>query len=239
MQPIPTLLLNKLNIEHPLIGIYDTNKYEDFKHLVITANGRHICFFMFFKQWKNNKHIKLTSEKFGCGGCGYHMFSIKGRSREDFVKFLADDEGLKANHELMNQWLDQEKTYQPENEAIIAGPLNEKVYGDLKTVTFFVNPDQLSALMIGAQYFHSPNDPPPVLAPFGSGCMQILPLFEDLSIPQAIIGATDLAMRKYLPPEIIAFTVTKPMYENLCKLDEKSFLSKPFLKDLLKARKNS
>jgi hypothetical protein len=67
--------------------------------------------------------------------------------------------------------------------------------------------------------------------------MELLPLFEDLTVPQAIIGATDIAMRRYLPPHILAFTVTKPMYERLCALDERSFLYKQFWGDLRKARK--
>jgi hypothetical protein len=44
-------------------------------------------------------------------------------------------------------------------------------------------------------------------------------------------------MRKFLPPDIMAFTVTKPLYQRLCSLDEKSFLDKSFWKDLMKARK--
>jgi hypothetical protein len=90
--------------------------------------------------------------------------------------------------------------------------------------------------MLGAQYNSSPGDPLPVVAPFGSGCMELVSLFEDLRIPQAIIGATDIAMRQFLPPHILAFTVTTPMFEQLCELDEKSFLYKPFWKNLRKAR---
>ena len=95
---------------------------------------------------------------------------------------------------------------------------------------------QLSVLAIGAQYHSAPDDPPPVIAPFGSGCMQLLPLFEDLDAPQAVIGATDIAMRRFLPPDVLAFTVTRPMFEQLCVLDEKSFLYKPFWNNLRKAR---
>ncbi len=62
-------------------------------------------------------------------------------------------------------------------------------------------------------------------------------LFEDLNKPQAIVGATDMAMRLYLPKDIMAFTVTKPLYERLCKLDDNSFLQKSFIKRLKKARK--
>lgn len=94
--------------------------------------------------------------------------------------------------------------------------------------------------MIGAQYYAKTTDPEPVIAPFGSGCMQSVSLFKNLDVPQAIIGATDMAMRKFLPPEILAFTVTKPMFANLCKLDKNSFLEKGFIKQLKKVRgKNS
>jgi hypothetical protein len=166
------------------------------------------------------------------------MFGETTRSRQDYINFLADDEGLKDNHELMGSWLDHMEPYKPENGYLFIGPLNFDYRNYLKTVTFFVNPDQLSVLMIGAQYYHKASDPEPVLAPFGSGCMQMLTLFQ-LDKPQAIIGATDMAMRKYLPGNILAFTVTVPMYEQLCGIDKNSFLEKPFLKDLKKARKGS
>jgi hypothetical protein len=75
-----------------------------------------------------------------------------------------------------------------------------------------------------------------VITPFGSGCSQLVGLFADLSVAQAIVGATDIAMRQHLPPNIMAFTTTKPMFERLCTLDEKSFLHKPFWKNLMHAR---
>ena len=118
----------------------------------------------------------------------------------------------------------------------LIGALKVDQYEYLKTITFYVNPDQLSALMIASQYNNAPGGPPAVILPFGSGCMELLPLFEDLNIPQAMIGATDIAMRQYLPPDILAFTVTKPMFQQLCELDEHSFLYKSFWEDLRKAR---
>jgi len=99
-----------------------------------------------------------------------------------------------------------------------------------------VNPDKLGVLMLGANYNNAPADSPAVIAPFGSGCGLMLGLFDDLSISQAMIGATDIAMRQYLPPDLLAFTVTKPMFERLCRLDESSFLYKPFWQNLRKAR---
>ena len=69
---------------------------------------------------------------------------------------------------------------------------------------------------------HSSGDPQPVITPFGSGCMQLVSLFRDLSVPQAIIGSTDMAMRKYIPPNILAFTIIISMLEKLYSTGKKS-----------------
>jgi len=85
-------------------------------------------------------------------------------------------------------------------------------------------------------YHAAPDDPAPFIAPFDSGCGLLLPRFEDLSVPQAILNGTDIAMRQYLPPDILAVTVTKPMFERICSIGEGSFLYKPFWKEVVKAR---
>jgi hypothetical protein len=81
-------------------------------------------------------------------------------------------------------------------------------------------------------------DPEPVIASFGSGCMQLVSLFTDLNIPQAIIGATDMAMRKYLQENILAFPVTKKLLIQLCNLGTDSYLEKRFIRELQRIRKN-
>ena len=120
-----------------------------------------------------------------------HLFGIDERSRDSIVEFLCDEEGLRASHELMNEWLDSMKSYKPAHDHLLIGPLHPAQYDYLRTVTFYVNADQLAVLCMGATYYSRPDDIPPMLAPFGSGCMQIITLFDDFHAPQAIIGATD------------------------------------------------
>ena len=235
-QPDPAYLISRIGLTIPLIGFYDAPDTSPFEPLIKPEPGKRACIFAFYRQWLRGKTLHITKEISGCRGAGHWVFNKVTWSREDFVKFLADDEGLKASHALMNKWLDYNQPYRQEYPNILIGPLREDQYTYLKTITFFVNPDQLSALMLGAQYNSAPSDPPPVIAPFGSGCMELVPLFQDFNIPQAIIGATDIAMRQYLPPNILALTVTKPMFKQLCALDEQSFLYKPFWKRLRKAR---
>jgi len=232
----PEFLLEKLNFSKQLIAVYDAPASTPFYNIVTLKPIGHVCLFTHYKNWMNGKTLKLTDENFGCGGCGKWLFSKPGRDRQSYIEFLADDEGLKANHELMGQWFDNSRSYRTKHDSIFVGPYNPTFMEYIKTVTFFVNPDQLSTLIIGAHYFASPSDPKPVSAPFGSGCMELLPLFDPGDHPQAIIGTTDVAMRKYIPADVLAFTVNMPMYENLCSLDETSFLNKPFLEGLKKSR---
>jgi hypothetical protein len=121
---------------------------------------------------------------------------------------------------------------------VVIGPLRDGQYAYLRTVTFFVNPDQLSLLLLGTEYHNASVNEHPTITAFGSGCGQLAALFENLdpAVPQAIIGATDIAMREHVPPDILALTVNKPMYEQLCALDESSFLYKSFWKRLRTAR---
>lgn len=226
-------LTNKINLDWPLIGFYDTPNSEKFNPYKDATS----CVFAHFKLLKKGKSIRITKNKYGCGGAGKWLCGLKTRTLEQYVTFLADDEGLKANHQLMREWLEYVKPYEQEYPDLFISPLIDEEYDYLKTVSFVVNPDQLSILMIGAQLFSSPKDPEPVIAPFGSGCMLLVSLFKDLDIPQAMIGGTDMAMRKYFPPDKLTFTVTKPMFERLCSIGTDSYMEKSFYKEFKKARK--
>jgi len=237
MLPDAERLIEKLELTIPLIGVYDAPEPGPFEPLVEADPLKNTCIFNFYKNWLEGKTLNLTRENSGCGGCAYWIFGKQTRERDNFVKFLAETEGLKDSAALMNRCLDALKPYKPQYPHILIGPVRQEQADYLKSITFFVNPDQLSTLIIGAQYFQAPDDPlPPVSAPFGSGCMQLLTVFKDFDYPQAVIGTTDIAMRQYISPEVLGFTMTLPLYRQLCQLDERSFLYKPFLNNLKKSR---
>jgi hypothetical protein len=236
VQPDPKGLLDIAGVTIPLIGLYDADDAAQFAPLVSPEEGRWACVFMYYKCWLRGETLHITGDNFGCGGAGTYMFDRQTRTREEYINFLYGEEGLKADREIMARWIDGTNHYRPEHGSLFLGPLRADQYAHLKTVTFFVNPDQLALLLTGAHYRHAPGDRPPVIAPFASGCGLLAALFDDLDVPQAAIGATDIAMRNYLPPDILAFTVTRPMFEQLCSLDQNSFLYKPFWQNLQEAR---
>jgi hypothetical protein len=237
MQPDLAPILEKLSITEPLIGFYDAPDPAPFAPLVV-PKGRQ-CVFKSLSDWREGKTLHLTKERHGCGGM--HLLGLEERSRESLVEFLCDEEGLKASHELMDLWLDSAPHYTPRHENILIGPLKAEQYEYLRSVTWYVNPDQLSVLTAGAVYYSRPDDAPPLIARFGSGCMQLTALFDDLDVPQALIGALDQAARADLDRCTLAFTVTKPMLESLARwgADPKSSLHNRFLNTLLRARGGS
>jgi uncharacterized protein (DUF169 family) len=104
-------------------------------------------------------------------------------------------------------------------------------------VIFLVNPDQLSALVVLANYAREGNEH--VAIPFSAGCQAIgiLAYREARAEKQrAIIGLTDLSARKYLRKlgaDLMTFTVPFKMFQEMEANVEESFLQRETWKTLL------
>jgi hypothetical protein len=235
MRPNPSNLLEVAGIKTPIIAFYDTPDKKPFEPFVDVKH----CIFSCYQGWMQGKSTCLSEKNvvfIGCPGAGYWSCNVTTMPSEEVAHYLAVQEGLKASPGLMCQWLASQTPYKKENDFVVIGPLQMEQYEYLKTITFYVNPDQLSLLITGAEYHNSSVTNHPVRAIYGSGCGQLAAMFDDFDTPQAMIGGTDIAMRFYLPQDILAFTVTKPTFEQLCRLDEKSFLHKSFWNNVKRAR---
>ena len=87
----------------------------------------------------------------------------------------------------------------------------------IKSVTFFVDPDQLSALVVLAN--HGDPDRENVTVPWGAGCqvMGIVAYRElEREHPRAIVGMTDLSARHTVRPtlgkNVMSFTAPWPLF---------------------------
>lgn len=226
MVPDSTKLLAVAGITIPLIGFYDVADPAPFTPLVHPEH----CYFSCYNDWLDGFSVCLSTKVSTCKGCDYWIGGASSLTREEYGKLLNRLEGFKSSDELMCRWLDNLTPYRINNGYVVIGPLRDDQYHSLKTVTFFVNPDQLSLLLIGVEYHNAFVCDNPVTVAFGSGCAQMGAVFDnfDPQEPRAVIGATDIAMRIHLPPDLLALTVNVPMYEQLCALDEESFLYKKF-----------
>jgi hypothetical protein len=93
-----------------------------------------------------------------------------------------------------------------------------------ESIVFFVNPDQISALVVLANYGRAKNDN--VIAPWGAACQTVLFSYNEgeKENPRAILGYFDLAARKHVDKNILSFTVPYKMFLELEGNVEGSFL---------------
>jgi uncharacterized protein (DUF169 family) len=93
-----------------------------------------------------------------------------------------------------------------------------------ESVIFFVNPDQLSALVVLANYGRKSNDN--VISPWGAACQSVLFSYDegDKENPRAIIGYFDLAARKHVEKNILSFTIPFQMFLEMEENVKGSFL---------------
>ena len=93
-----------------------------------------------------------------------------------------------------------------------------------ESIVFFVNPDQLSALVVLANYGRGNNDN--VIAPWGAACQSILWGYSEAEKenPRAIIGYFDLAARKHVDNNLLSFTIPYKMFVEMEGNVEGSFL---------------
>jgi uncharacterized protein (DUF169 family) len=93
-------------------------------------------------------------------------------------------------------------------------------------VIFLVNPDQLSALVVLANYEREDNMN--VIAPFCAGCQSILFGYaeEEKENPKSTIGFFDISARKYIDKNLLTFTIPFKMFREMEANVEGSFLTK-------------
>jgi uncharacterized protein (DUF169 family) len=79
-------------------------------------------------------------------------------------------------------------------------------------VTFYCNPDQLTAMVVLANYARPTNDN--VIIPMAAGCQSVclIPYQESLKEePRAVVGLVDVSARPAVPPDILTVTVPYQM----------------------------
>lgn len=114
---------------------------------------------------------------------------------------------------------------------------------DVKSITFVANPDQLSALVVLANYGRGHNEN--AILPFAAGC-QVIGIYTYRELerenPRAVVGLTDLsarqAIRRQLGKDVMSFSVTRSMFLEMEGNVEGSFLERPTWQGLISVESN-
>jgi hypothetical protein len=247
MAPDPQALeriRRKLRLDTPLIAVYDAEPGEGFEP-TIDVKGRGCCFH-YYKQWLAGKTLVFRKGKgdfrnpdCGCPGA-QTAFGLNKTYPPFMANFLTDGkgapmgEGLKASPEIAQKFIDESAKLDPKHDSVLVGPLRLDRWEEVRSATFLVDPDRLAGVLTLATYWSM--NKTEAVAPFSSGCGLMWRSLHEFDEDKVIIGCTDLAMRRYIPPEIMSITVSPARLERMTQAPEGSFLDKDWWNELMDKR---
>ena len=166
--------------------------------------------------------LHLTRDAFGCGGAGRAFCGVQHPRARRLHRLPLEGRGParqpRAHGRLGRQ---RARTTSRRHEHILIGPLRPEQSEHLQARSpSGSTPTSSAVLQHGAYHHHAWGEPDPSPCPSARAASELVVTFRDLERPQAAIGGTDIAMRDQLPPDVLAFTVTVPMFARLCALDD-------------------
>ncbi len=151
-------------------------------------------------------------------------------TKESHENFLHGERYIKSP-ELVQRFIDALPIVDIPSKYVVFKPL-EVIDSNLETpqvVIFFADPDQLSALVVLANYGRGDNEN--VIIPYAAGCQTIgiYPYREDRSdMPRAVVGLTDLSarlnIRKQLGDNLMTFSMPYSLFREMEENVPGSFL---------------
>lgn len=141
---------------------------------------------------------------------------------------LSHGEAYKKTPEFAKSFADALPYYDVPAEYVVFKPLDKLLPGEKpEVVVFLATPDQISALVVLANYArHGGNN---VIAPWGAGCHSVclIPFNEGKSDnPRGVIGLTDISARKQVEKDILSFSVPYKMFMEMEDNVAESFLAR-------------
>jgi uncharacterized protein (DUF169 family) len=140
--------------------------------------------------------------------------ALEGAAGKEFAENFLKGEAYLKTPELVKQFVEELPITDLPSRYVLFKPLKDvdPRQETPATVVFLANPDQLSALVVLANYGREGFEN--VIIPFAAGCqtLGILPLREARSgRPRAVVGLTDLSARKYvrslLGKDLLSFAI--------------------------------
>lgn len=230
-------LVEKIKLKYSPVAILFSN--EKPKEAMQFQEGKRACVIALLTAVTKGKTAVFDRKTAGCVGgmagiCFGNQYHLMPGGIDYFLSTGRGEgypagEGYIKTPELAKAFVDSLPYTDIEAEYVIFKPLKEVDCAAEKPalVCMYANPDQLSALVVLANYDRETNDN--VVIPFAAGCQSIclLPYAQGKkSLPKAVIGMTDITARPIVPAETLSFTVPFEMFQEMEKNSAGSFLDK-------------
>lgn len=149
------------------------------------------------------------------------MMGMAGSEMEEGERFY-------KNPETARKWVNTLPFTDVPAEYVVFKPFGQVTDQDEpKLIVFFVNADQLSALVVLSDYNRGTNQS--VTAPFGAACQSILFGYAEAEKdnPGGVIGFFDISQRSHVDKGTLTFTVPYKLFQELEANVAGSFLETP------------
>jgi uncharacterized protein (DUF169 family) len=236
-------LVNALKLKmQPVVVILTNDKPADGLHFKEGDMGGCVGA-MLVTASKKNRIAFFDRKTFGCpgGGTGLGFGDRYGRFPIDRLLSTGDKEmaaqmgrpgsameqgeRFYKNPGVARKWVNSLPFTDVPTEYVVFKPWEQVTEQDTPAlVVFFTNADQLSALVVMADYNRGSNQS--ITAPFGAACQSILFGYaeSEKEEPRGVIGFFDISQRKAVDRETLTFTVPYSMFQEMETSVEGSFL---------------
>ena len=227
----------RLKLRYSPVAILFTNEKPD--NAIEFAEKKWGCVAAMLTTATKGRTIVFSRNTFGClgGGIGLGFGDLYAQFPGGFAHFLStgrgegypEGEAYKKTPELAQRFADSLPIIDISEQYVVFKPLSEVTEDDqeLKTIVFYANPDQLSALVVLANYGRPANDN--VIIPFAAGCQTacLIPWNESLhEKPRAVVGMTDISARPVIDADLLSFSVPVSLFKEMEGNIPGSFLDK-------------
>ncbi len=217
-----------VSFKFPATGWYFSSK--EIKDSITFEKEKWICMVMHLKRvTKKSARVCFSKGKTGCPGPGFYC-GFSGPVGGNPGLFLSEGEGLKKNEKVGNAFYDAVQPIPAKEKYLFWEKINTiESKREIEVINLFVDGKNLSSLNTLANYDRKTNEN--VIIEFSSGCQSLytLPVKENIKKnPKCVVGLLDPCVRKFLPDDVLSFSIPSNRFVEIVNNIKGSFLDKNF-----------
>jgi len=237
-----SLLVKSLGLKYEPVAVLLSNEKPE--GALQGKEGQRSCTIPLFISAAKGKTVVFDRKTVTCSGgkvgFGFGQFPNYPNGIEYFlstgIEGKFEGEGYIKNPELGDDFVKCLPITDIPYEYVIFKPLSQvnAIKEKPELIIFYVNPNQLSALTVLANYYRPGYEN--VMIPFCSGCQSLflLPYAESKKEnPRAVVGLIDITVRPMVESDMLSFSVPYKMFLDMERNVEGSFLEKPLWRRVL------
>lgn len=215
-------LMKYIPCKYPATGWYFTPNQPNGS--IAPNNESWSCIFSYINKVVKGNRLCLSVNNSGCSGAACYL-GFKEPSKQAGI-FLSDKEKFKKTSELGHKFYSEIQAHPAKDTYIVLECIKDMKSSFIpEVVTLWVDALSLSGLVTLSNYDREDNDN--VIIPFASGCQSIwsIPYKEKYkSKPKSTVGLLDPAARRFIPKDVLAFSVPINRFIDMTRNISGSFL---------------